>query len=75
MQVEGCNIASVKDTFFSSYHASVDLLVFFSVASQLPSDHGNGPSGLVSTDFMSNLLFVAMSTLWSKNLWSGQSPC
>ena len=56
--------------FVSSCRTSVDLLVFFSVPSQLPSDHGNGPSGWVSTDFLSNFLLVAMSTIWPNNLWS-----
>ena len=48
----------------------MDFLVFFSVPSQLPSDHGNGPSGWASTDLMSNFLLVAISTIWPNNLWS-----
>ena len=70
MQVDGCRITSANDRFFSSCRASVDLLVFFSVPSQLPSDHGNGPSGSVSTDFRSNLLLVAVSTIWLNKVWS-----
>ena len=70
MQVDGCGITSANDTFFSSCRARVDLLVFFRVRSQLPSDHGNGPSGWASTDLMSNFLPVAISTIWPNNLWS-----
>ena len=54
MQVDSWGMVSTNDTFFSSCRARVALLVFFRVPSQLPSDHGNGPSGWVRTDLMSN---------------------